>query len=182
LEFLNIQIALVIVLHRFRPIAVHQGRTASAAKTHLLVLLTRLDSEDSSAISRSISRNVKARSLTLSSMHVAFQERIEWRLVCKACTRRLRDMIRSLLSRAIGLISVSAFYTFRIRASALTLVVWVAAFTARTPGLRRPAVLFILILLLLGGIILLVFEIWDLIAIFCVLSACDLKIKGHSPL
>jgi hypothetical protein len=91
-------------------------------------------------------------------------------------------MMRLLLSRAIGWISARAFYTFWIRTSALTLVVWAAVFGVGDSWIAKTGLTFILVLLLVGGIFLLGFGIRDLIRNFVRFLHMRSENKGHSSL
>jgi hypothetical protein len=72
-------------------------------------------------------------------------------------------MIRLLLSCAIRRISIRSLYSLWVRASGVVLVLWVAALTATDSWIAKAGLTAALITLLVGGIILFVFGIRDLI-------------------
>ena len=72
-------------------------------------------------------------------------------------------MIRLLLIRAIGGISIRCFYSLWIRASGVTLVLWAATITAADSWLAETGLTLIMVILLIGGILLFVLGIRDLI-------------------
>jgi len=93
----------------------------------------------------------------------------QWRSVCKM-TKREPDgelpMIRLLLSRTIGRISTRSFFSVWIRASGAMLFVWVATLTAADSWIAQTGLTLVLIILLVGGIVLFVLGIRDLIRDF----------------
>src|SRR5262245_29121426 len=70
-------------------------------------------------------------------------------------------MIRLLLSRAIGHVSIRAFYIVWTRASVLSMLLW-AAFTGENSRIAEIGLIIILILLLVGGVVLIALGIRDL--------------------
>jgi hypothetical protein len=75
-------------------------------------------------------------------------------------------MIRLLLSRTIGRISTRSFFAVWIRASGAMLFLWVATLTAADSWIAQTGLTFVLIILLVGGIVLFVLGIRDLIRDF----------------
>jgi hypothetical protein len=75
-------------------------------------------------------------------------------------------MIRLLLSRMICRISTRSFYSLWICASGATLILWATTLTAADSWIAQTGLTLVLVILLVGGIVLFVLGIRDLIRDF----------------
>jgi hypothetical protein len=76
------------------------------------------------------------------------------------------NILRLLLVRAVGYVSIRSFYSLWIRASGVTMVLFVANLSAASSWFVTTGLIVILAILLVGGILLLVLGIRDLIRDF----------------
>jgi hypothetical protein len=72
-------------------------------------------------------------------------------------------MIRLLLICTSGCISTRSFYPLWIRASDVTLVFWASTLTAADSRVAQGGLTLILVMLLIGGVLLFILGIWDLV-------------------
>ena len=91
-------------------------------------------------------------------------------------------MVRLVLNRATRRISTRLFYVVWTRTSAVTFVLWAAAFSVDDSRLAQTGLIFILFLLLASGILLLAIGIRDLIRDFRHFLHVRSHKNGRAPL